>query len=317
MTHSQPGTSPIFFVHIPKTAGTSLRVAAEYWFGNDAVEKNYGADSPDTTPLVREWILDSCNYPVFYKEICAAGRKFYTGHIKAFPAATVFPILRIATILRNPFEQAVSHYNHCARHHGYADSFDRFVLTRGNQQVYPLRGVPIQMLGFVGITERYAESLNLFNQIFGANLTHLNANVNSQKKLQAPDAHIRRIVEKYYPLDIRLYHAMNQALAQRHTLNAAGKPWCHGAIRMRQADGVSGYACWAEDDAPVKLLLRQGDATIAETLAVHPESFFGGVLLPRAGKIGFRFETKNIADTSRLRVVVASTGQLLDDELLF
>ncbi len=42
----------IFFVHIPKTAGTSFRLGAESYFGRERIVYDYGKGSPASTPVV-------------------------------------------------------------------------------------------------------------------------------------------------------------------------------------------------------------------------------------------------------------------------
>ena len=309
--------SPIFFIHIPKTAGTSLRLSAESIFGEDGVEKNYGAASEETTPLVKEWLLEKGDYPGFYRQICAAGTRLYTGHVKALPEATVFPLLQTTTFIRDPFEQAVSHYNHCVRWHGYPESFEAFAKTRGNQHVYPLRGVPIHLMGFVGITESYDASLGLFNRLFGTNLTPLTTNVNTHKKIATIDSATRQLISQYYPHDIQLYKRMSQVLQQRLAGAEMNLSWCHGAILSKSNSMLSGYACWSETELPVTLTLINGNHAIAETDATTPVPDFSGFVVPGGGHIGFQFDVSTVEDPSALRVIVKSTGQELTDELIF
>jgi len=44
----------ILFIHIPKTAGTSFRVAAEKYFGEDNTFYDYSAKSPETSAEILE-----------------------------------------------------------------------------------------------------------------------------------------------------------------------------------------------------------------------------------------------------------------------
>ena len=43
---------PLFFIHIPKTAGSSFRVAAEQYFGSEATYFDYGNGSKETSESI-------------------------------------------------------------------------------------------------------------------------------------------------------------------------------------------------------------------------------------------------------------------------
>lgn len=46
----------LFFVHIPKTAGTSFRQGAEKYFSSERIVYDYGANSKVTSPLAKEFL---------------------------------------------------------------------------------------------------------------------------------------------------------------------------------------------------------------------------------------------------------------------
>ena len=77
--------SPIYFVHIPKTAGTSFRKASETFFGLRHVVYDYADDSNETSPF----ILD-----IVYGE--EQGKKMYD-NIFLHSTALYQPAIAVAT----------------------------------------------------------------------------------------------------------------------------------------------------------------------------------------------------------------------------
>jgi len=86
--------------------------------------------------------------------------------------------VRWCTFVRDPIQRVISEYNHFRNHHGYSGAFEDFRRIPGNcdRQSQLLRGVDIPDYFFVGITERYEESIRDFNRLTGRDVPVLREN---------------------------------------------------------------------------------------------------------------------------------------------
>lgn len=173
---------PLFFIHIPKTAGSSFRVAAEQYFGSDATYYDYGQGNQETHP-------DILKYEYELKDRYLAAQsfkqnaKFLSGHVIYPKYAPFFNTKSVVTFVRNPAQQVRSHYEHFSRLHGYRGSFESFIKESrfANMQSKALSGIWNDAIGFIGITERYRESLELFNFYYNTDIKELDINKNASK----------------------------------------------------------------------------------------------------------------------------------------
>jgi hypothetical protein len=104
-----PG-SPLIFLHVPKTAGTSLREIFRGWFGPGLLEHYAGV--PDGSLPVRHDL----------SALLSTGRPLTIyGHFnrrRGFGVDDYYPEVRqFATVLRDPFDRTVSGYCHLVRQH--------------------------------------------------------------------------------------------------------------------------------------------------------------------------------------------------------
>lgn len=159
-----------FFTHIPKTAGTSFRLAAEDDLGSQRVIYDYGAHSSVTSACVRQYLYESDELDLeglaqhwqTSKPVLIAGHK----GLKQF--SSVIRLDRIMTFFRDPLARCFSEYVHLLKQGRYEGSFRSFFSNekRINRQLRMLSGVPFQALGIVGVTKRYRDSLSLINDHF-------------------------------------------------------------------------------------------------------------------------------------------------------
>jgi hypothetical protein len=173
---------PLFFIHIPKTAGSSFRVAAEQYFGSEATYFDYGKGSNETHPDILKFEYESKDRYLAAKKI-KKNAKFLSGHVIYPKYAPFFPAKSVVTFVRDPAQQVRSHYEHFSRLHGYKGSFEDFIKENrfSNMQSKALNGVWTDAIGFIGITERYNESIALFNKYYGTDIKVLDINKNTAK----------------------------------------------------------------------------------------------------------------------------------------
>lgn len=174
---------PLFFIHIPKTAGSSFRVSAENYFGPIYTFFDYGVDSPETHPKIVELVYEK-------KDLFSAGSyindnaRLLSGHVHYVKYAPFFHLKNVITFVRSPEQRIRSHFEHFVRHKGYQDSFEAFIADRrfANVQSRNLGGMGIESFGFVGLTEDYETSIALINTLYNTDFQSLDINKNQDKK---------------------------------------------------------------------------------------------------------------------------------------
>lgn len=179
----------ILSVHIPKTAGTSLRQGFAAAYG-DRLMLDYDNDRPLSTGVPQAWRRWRHRRAVRRRWPALVARyAVIHGHFQATKYAFAGGSARFACFLRDPATQGPSLYAHFKRHPDPANtlsqklvradwSLETFLRQPEVAGLYDLflDGVPLEAFAFVGITERYAESIALFNRIFEADVPVAAAN---------------------------------------------------------------------------------------------------------------------------------------------
>jgi hypothetical protein len=305
--------APSFFLHIPKTAGTSFKRAAQEYFGKEGVVRNYGKESIETTPWVNKVVLENKDFPTLYRRLKQEGIGLYTGHLTAQPTANVFPIKNIVTFMRRPMAQVLSHYHHYVRWYNYENTIENFVKNPGfkNLQARYLKGLPLQLVGFIGLTEEYAESINLYNSFTGFNLEVREDNINSHNSAAAIPNKLSLLIAEHNKLDNVLYDQAVSLLNERSRLVKSGKDWCFSFIDRLDESEVAGVAFMQSDDKPVNLVIKHKRKVIGHCVA---NDFRPGLVqfnVPNKGFIGFSFSLPAKFNHRNISVEIQSTGQVL------
>jgi len=179
----------IVSVHIPKTAGSSFKDLLLRELGENRVCLRYGQ-----TPLRHR----AEGQPIPPLDLTGDSEcMLIHGHFVAdrliLPPASAPP--RYIAWLRHPVERLVSHYLFWKRQ-PYPDQplcrrlleedlgLEAFAALDGMRdlQRFFLGGLPLSQFDFIGITERFDESIDRFNVTFGTDLpTAMRVNVNPDK----------------------------------------------------------------------------------------------------------------------------------------
>jgi len=197
----------LLVVHIPKTAGTSLRQALVAQFGKRRVTCDYGAESKATSREIMTRLYASGadrDIPALVAQLRASGCEALVGHFPVAKYAGCFKPEQIVALMREPLARMASEYLHRHRQGRYEGTFSEFIEEPWfrNMQSGMLQDRPERM--FVGLAEQYRESLDLINQRFGLNLAH-------KKKNQGPKGGGLRIARELRPDVVERFYALNQA----------------------------------------------------------------------------------------------------------
>lgn len=311
-----------FFIHIPKTAGTSFRIAAEEYLGAERVIYDYGEHSPVTSACVREYLYgrDEPDLAGLVQHWQVSQPALIAGHKGLKRFAPVVRLDHVLTFLREPLARCFSEYAHLVKHGCHEGSFRSFFSNekRINRQLRMLSGVPFQALGMVGITEHYGDGLSLINDhcAWAVSVKRLNKAGWLARKLSRVSAADRAEFATLHAADLALYDAACRVLNQRLSLQRSGQPFVHGGWAMDESGHITGWAWRAGErsDESVSLELWHDGELIETQQSGQRSSQFSGYEVPRAGEVGFAFNQR-IAGwpeaQRRLNVRVVPTGQTL------
>lgn len=185
----------IVYIHVPKTGGTSIRMAAAEHFGEDAMLYDYGPDAPRTSPIVRELLYDADEPDHLVEWIHNNGIKFISGHFRMNRYPTLLPEADLITWVRDPVARVVSQHQHRTRSLGEKRPLDEWAEKPKWQNLITRQtGTDLARFVSVGVLERHAESIARLNAAFGIDLA-----VRHDNELTAtttvPDQQRQRILE--------------------------------------------------------------------------------------------------------------------------
>lgn len=201
----------LLVVHVPKTAGTSLRQGLEKSFGLKNVVRDYGPHAEETTNIVHEYLYckESKCPKLLVKAADALDAKILIGHFDAKKYSDFFAPENIITFVREPLERTCSEYLHRIRQSKFSGSFSDYIEGQNviNSQSRLLYGLPEG--SFIGVTEHYREALRYLNNRHNLKVRLLKKNTDRQgggarlsKNLAQAD------VDRFYELnklDVTLY----------------------------------------------------------------------------------------------------------------
>lgn len=208
----------IAFLHLPKTAGTSLRAVLTRRPGGRAVLLDYGP-APETSPEIRALQGPPPAFAALRERVAAPGGLLLAGH---FPAARYWDCFNadaFVAFLRDPVARVVSEWNHHVTLRGLTqDLLTYAAMPQRRDAMTQMLGKEWRRFGFLGLTERYEASLPALS-------AHLGVELAAERRNQGhyPDEMPRGLVDgataeaiaRLNERDVALYAAV-RACWERH-----------------------------------------------------------------------------------------------------
>jgi hypothetical protein len=307
--------NPIFFTHIPKTAGTSFRLGVEDYLGQKSIIYDYGLKAKETSKLVRELMYgDASDLWCFYKECHKQEIRFVGGHVGIGRFVSGFKIGNSVTFVREPLQRVVSEFKHFVRHYGYEGTMMDFCTrpVMQNRHSKLLEAVPLEAIGIIGLTERYEESIELVNARFSwsvavraDNKSHDHADNKTHQLSESEEKELRQLNQK----DIALYRQCTKLFDTRYKLYQSGLRFCHARIQQSSVQNVTGWAWWEDgSDKPVEVELLLNGEPAKKKLATDLRPGLCRLYPPRGGHVGFSF-SKAAKEGDTVQCRISETGQ--------
>lgn len=217
-------------VHIPKCGGISFEHVLRRIYGG-TLWRHYGAD-PDFEPGEAPAI--------------PAGTRCIHGHFRSDTFDACVPRPELITWLRHPVERVVSNYFHFLRHPNPGNRCCRELLERNlslqafaeldgmrNQATRYLAGKPLGAFRFVGVTERFSDSLALFGAVFQVRIPRRppveNQNPNRRSEGYGLPDRLYQHILALNVLDLAAYQSAVERLDRELALAASAQAHGRGA----------------------------------------------------------------------------------------
>jgi hypothetical protein len=292
----------IAFVHIPKTAGTSLRNALEHAFADHLILRDYGNDAI-TTPRLRELIHVGRSVSGF-REAFRDGSSgiLLSGHFPAWRYWDSFHAESFVTFIRDPVSRVISEYNHFTRYEGWTAPLEEFAATPRFRNVMStfLKGVDLDRFGFIGVMDNLRTALPALGAHLGVDLALPQDNAGDYAAMPEVTDVQRALIAELNLDDAELYQKLSRTRRDAPCAAAADPSIDHGylgRVVRKQTGELVGWLCNTAREfiAEVEVLDRERRSVASIPADLYHEGAKRRGY-SRSGFCGFRIDLRALGD---------------------
>lgn len=301
-------------IHIPKTAGTSLKKGLENYFGKHNMLYDYGENSIHTSKVISKYIYKNNDAYELYNLIQKKDKSCLSGHFQGYKYCSLFKTENTITIMRNPVHQVISHYNHHINILNSDLELDKFITHKHYRDIQHgyLSSREIELYGFIGIQERYLESIEMLNLQFGLELPVLQLNTSKPHATSETilTDELTDFIIKHNQKDEQLYNKAMKLFDEKLRILKANKEYTFCSIRNFDLKKIDGWAYKSYNDKPVTIDIFVNDFLEASIRCTEPRPGLQSFSIPRKAFVGFSYYFKKpLTEADKVICKVSDTGQ--------
>jgi len=303
------------FVHIPKTAGTSFRAAFLAASSADKIVYDYNLNAVETSDIIKELCYNAQDLWFLQEQLSKNKIELLAGHFDVQNYLSSFGAENMATFVREPISRVISEYKHFVRNYGFDKGFESFYRQAAfiNKQSKALGSTPLSALGFIGITEQYPKSLEVFNCIYNKKIKELKLNLAVDQEaveFELSEAQKQEITE-LNRVDVNLYNRCVQWFKQLEKCAENKVPVVRGWLGGWDNNNLFGTA-WIYGNEEAQVIdIYVNDKKVTSTKATEYRAHLHHLSLPRNAHVGFSVNLPNLVKGDVITVQDAEYKQAL------
>ncbi|MCW5737860.1 MAG: sulfotransferase family 2 domain-containing protein [Enhydrobacter sp.] len=318
---AEPILGDVVFVHIPKTAGTSMRnmlvaalptVAKIFHYHDDTARISGTFTNAFTSDIVTAEQLHAHR-----SKLPRDQQLLVCGHYPLSSLTSAFHPASFVTFLRDPVDRVVSNYRYAVKSGTFSGSFAEFYESADqiNVQCRQLRGTDLRNIGFVGLVERMPDMVRALSRHLGVELRPRVDNVTSRFSRPTIDAATRERIRALNDDDLCLYRHVEANLD--YFTNYRGR--CdvssrlgRGKVYRTKEDTLIGWALAHDPGHLVQIEVRVGGQPVHRCYADQFLPWLTRQTPHSVGGFQVRLPAGRAAANGPVRVVVAGTEKDLE-----
>lgn len=317
----EPKIKDVVFVHIPKTAGTSMRNMLVGALPTAVKIFDYWEDTPKVPGDFIDAFTNGIRTPEKFSELRSDlprdQQVLVSGHIPVAHLMGAFHPASLISFLRDPVDRVVSNYRYHVRRAIFSGTFAEFyeLPSQINVQSQLLQGTDLRDFGFVGLVELMPEMLRALSRHLGVKLRMRHDNITGRSPRPTIDAATRSRILALNEDDLNLYRHVEANLdyfTNHRARQSISSKLGRGKVYGTPEGNLQGWALAREPGQLAEVEVRIGAQVIQRCYADQFLPWLKKNTPHGVGGFQVRLQTGLPAGQTQIRVVIAGTEKDLE-----